>query len=225
MGRICRFKPDQITHLAFKEAYPTAEALAQQAGLPIEQVRPMLQQIVFNTLHAAFAGLQQKFGVFSGIGDDSPYFQQFGAMLLNPAGQQVVAHGPVVPPGTTGVPAMRPAVPQTPPMAIPQAPMAAPAMAPMFTPQAGGIPPIAHHAAPQPLPPGAVLPGQPLPPIMTPAARTPPPMPPQFAPAGPGSGGITAHAPHAVPMNAPVHTGEPPSMTNAPAPMPSMLDE
>jgi hypothetical protein len=91
-------------------------------------------------------------------------------------------------------------------------PQVAPAPAQYFPTQAP--PPFQQHqqyppipAAPQPLPPGAVLPGRPLPPM---------PPPPNMRPA-------QVIPPHGVPVNAPMMgSGEPPSMTEAPAP--SVLD-
>ncbi|NDQ57269.1 MAG: hypothetical protein GZ088_09375, partial [Acidipila sp.] len=118
MARICRFDPQEAAKLAFNKALPAVIAAAEQAGLPVntEQGQALLQKLAWTVCYHGHVGLYKDLGIFTGIGDDSPYFAQFGGQLLGP-GQTVVSGAPVQPPPPPQQPM------HVPSQVVPQAPM------------------------------------------------------------------------------------------------------
>jgi hypothetical protein len=218
MGKMCRLKVEAATAFTAQEVMPhipthilphvmpRLQERAAQLGLPVnEQTIGMLRDLAqhclqFGTPHMIALGLgqiQTKYGLFVGITDESPHFAHFGAHALVGSLQNARPIAGVQPPPQ---PVMQPAAPTfVPPQPMPPAPMpVAPAQ------------PWAGHSHIPPPPPGAIVPGQPLQPLQTPAAM----------------GGTRTIPPHAVPMHAPVMNGDtPPSLTQAPLnPMPTILE-
>lgn len=205
MGKICRFKPERIVELAFNEAIgPTMQA-AQNAGLPVdsEQGQQILAQLTMTALQAAITALQTKYGIFIAIGDESPYFAQFTGAAGQ--GQQNVSPPRPIPQPVQQAP--RPVQQFAPAPRVPQ----------QFPPQQQ----VLQHSHVPPPPPGAIFPGQPLPPVVE---RRPAAQAGLFPPQNNG-GGVTQLPPAPVNANAPMlgNGDSPPSLTNQP-PAPSILD-
>jgi hypothetical protein len=216
--RLVRVKPQAVAGLtyphsiqaAFDAGYQAAMAAAKAKGLPVDQ--PQYQQILLAIVQATVqqshqAGLHTACKVwvegFQGlcmIGDDSPSFAQLGADAVYGAAMNVRATAPV--PIPAPVQQFAP-VPVAAPVYVPNPVMPNPQVRPWGQPNGQG-----------PAPGTPIMPGQPLPPMRPVSA---PPQPP----------GMHGHAPHAVPVHAPMlHSADaPPSMTEAPsAPHPTVLD-
>jgi hypothetical protein len=190
MGKMCRLKIEAATAFMMQEALPQVQARAQQHGLPInEQTAALLKDLLHFGFMQGLSATQAKYGFFTGITDESPHFAHFGAYAL-----------------VNSMQGARPIANVAPPVAAPAPVFAAPpaAPAPMQPAQ-----PWAGHSHIPPPPPGAVIPGQPLQPLRTPAAMA----------------GSHSVPPHAVPVHAPAMNGDhPPSLTQPPAdPLPTIL--
>lgn len=201
MGKMCRLKTEAAVAFAMQEALPAVQQRAAAHGLPAnDQTAALLKDLLQFGIFTGLAGLQTKYGIFTGITDESPYFQHFGAHALVGSLQGARPIAAVNPPQ----PVMQPAAPV---FAQPQ-PVMPPAPLPMQPTQPWAGQPHSHIPPP---PAHAIMPGQPLPPLQVPQQH---------------GGGIRTVPPHQVPVHAPVMNGDhPPSLTQAPVnPVPTILE-
>jgi hypothetical protein len=208
MGKMCRLKTEAAVAFAMQEALPAVQQRAQAHGLPVnDQTAALLKDLLQFGIFTGLAGLQTKYGIFTGITDESPYFQHFGAHALVGSLQGARPIAAVQPPQPVQQPqpVMQPAAPVFAPQPVmPPAPM------PVAPTQPWAGQPHSHIPPP---PPNAIMPGQPLPPLQQPQH-------PQHM------GGTRTVPPHQVPVHAPVMNGDhPPSLTQAPVnPVPTILE-
>lgn len=184
MAKIFRFRPEAAIQVCLSEA--------QEQGLPVQM------DVVKNGLAGLVTALYQKYGIGLSVDETSPYYQNFVQQFR---GQQVNLRPPQAQPRPA------PAWPQSMQQQQQQQPVQmqrAQAQAPVMQPVTAPLPPP---------PPGAVFPGQPLPPLQPPPHMT--------------AAGVRQGQTGPVPVNAPImggNSGELPSLTASHPPVPSILE-